>query len=77
MAIILDIKDDSGSVVTTSQEDRKVIVVNNTPVVLKDTTPESVVVEVLKGQPGDTKVYVGDQPPENPQEGYVWIQTSA
>lgn len=41
------------------------------------TTGPSTVIEVLKGAKGDQNVYVGDTPPSNPQEGWIWIDTSA
>lgn len=40
------------------------------------TTPQPVVVEVMKGLPGTQNVYIGDTPPENPEEGWIWIDTS-
>lgn len=43
---------------------------------VKSTTPDSKVVEVLKGAPGVQNVFVGTTPPDNPQEGWIWIDTS-
>jgi hypothetical protein len=45
----------------------EVVEVNNTD------NQTNVAVEVLKGLPGVQNLYVGYSPPDNPQEGWVWI----
>jgi len=51
-------------------------IIDSPAVVVNRDTTTSTVIEVLKGAPGDDKVYVGPTPPSNPQEGWIWIDTS-
>lgn len=42
-------------------------------IVIVDSQTDSVAIDVLKGLPGEQILYVGYTPPENPQEGWVWV----
>jgi hypothetical protein len=62
---------------TVPPASRVVINVNSRPAVSTSSSSQSILIEVLKGAKGDQNVYAGPVAPENPQEGWIWIDTSA
>jgi hypothetical protein len=76
VAIEIDIIGSTGPTLHTTENNQQLIVASQSPVLVTGTTPPAVVVEVLKGVPGDQNVYAGPTPPDNPQEGWIWIDTS-
>lgn len=77
MGIVLNVNDNgTQSVLEVANENASVVEITNTTTQLNITNPTSaVVIEVLKGQPGVQNLYVGPTPPNNPEEGWIWIQT--
>lgn len=73
---MIDVVGDTPMTLTTLEDDAVEIVATQTPTTVTDTTPEQVVIEVMQGLPGDDRVYAGATPPDNPQEGWIWINTS-
>lgn len=76
MGVKIEIVGDEGTTLVNNQSDKKVIIDAKAPVGVTGVPRQSVTVEILKGKPGDQRVYVGPTPPESPQEGWVWIDTS-
>lgn len=77
MGVIIEVHDEVGTTLATSTTNQHAeIVVNNAPLDLSAPAAQSVVVEVLQGKPGVQNLYVGPTPPSNPEEGWVWIDTS-
>jgi hypothetical protein len=76
VAIEIEIIGSDGPTLMTQENNQQLIVASQSPVLVTGTQQEAAVVEVLKGLPGDQNVYVGPTPPDNPQEGWIWIQTS-
>lgn len=78
MGIIIEISDsdDDPVVVDVSQQGPVTVVDNSAQVEVTNNTDEVPVIEVTRGLPGVQNVYVGDTPPNNPQEGWIWIDLS-
>ncbi len=76
MGVKVEILGDNGTTLTNSQSDKKVIVSTQAPVGVTGQPAQRVTIEVLKGVPGDQRVFAGPTPPENPQEGWIWVDTS-
>jgi len=75
VAIEIEIVGDSPTLVSGDTADQRVLTISTDPVVINGSDNSSVVVEVLKGLPGDDKIFVGDTPPDNPTVGQIWINT--
>lgn len=78
----LTIIEENETLVITDSPDASVVVVNVPDQTINVVAPEAapVLLEVLagaKGEPGVQNLFVGETPPSNPQEGWVWIDTSA
>jgi hypothetical protein len=76
VGIKIEIAGDEPATLTTLDTEAKEIVVTDRPSIITSNSTDSLVIEVLKGAPGDDRVSVGDTPPDNPQEGWIWIDTS-
>lgn len=76
MAVRIDIIGDNPASMTTTTPDRVVINATTKPAVATSSSVQTTVIEVLKGVPGDDRVYVGPTPPPSPFEGQIWIDTS-
>lgn len=77
MGVIIEIQDEAGTVLSSTDDPTsEVIDIRSSTVTVDDPAPQSVVVEVMQGLPGVQNLYVGPTPPENPEEGWVWIDTS-
>lgn len=76
MAVKIEIVGDSDTALVDNRTEPRLIVVSQGPVAVTGNQSESVAISVLKGLPGDQRVYTGTTPPNNPQEGWVWIDTS-
>lgn len=78
MAVTLEIIDGGvHSLVQVTDDNPGVINIENVVQQVAIQNPASaVVVEVLTGLPGVQNLYVGEIPPSNPQEGWIWIVTT-
>lgn len=75
MGVRIEVVGDTATATTLSTE-AKELVMTTGPMTLTANPSKAVVIEVMKGLPGDDRVYVGDTPPDNPQDGTIWIDTS-
>lgn len=75
MGIIIDVVQDDTVQSLTILADSPVDITDNSSeaIDINDNTGESTVIEVPQGLPGVQNLYVGYDPPSNPQEGWVWI----
>lgn len=76
MAVKIEVVGDAPATLTSTTNETKTVVVTQAPTVVTGTPNTAVAIEVLKGKQGDDRVFVGDTPPDNPQEGWIWIDTS-
>lgn len=76
MGIKIDIVGDNATSVVDQTVGSVKVITKNIPVVATSNSVEVVTIDVLKGAKGDDKVYAGPTPPENPQEGWIWIKTN-
>lgn len=57
-------------------EDSAIVSGTEGSIVVEVSAVGNTVVETFGGPPGVQNVYVGDTPPEDPEEGWIWIDTS-
>lgn len=78
MAVRLEIHEDERTTVATYAPTTSAVinVEQQGAVPVNNNAGGSVVIEVLKGAPGAQNLYIGETPPENPHEGWVWIDLS-
>lgn len=77
MAVKIEITGDNTATVTSADPNEvSEVVVTSSVLEVVNTTGPARVIEVTKGLPGDQRVFAGDVPPDNPQEGWIWIDTS-
>jgi len=77
MAVKIEITGDNAATVTSTDPNNvSEVVVTSSVLEVANTAGPVTVIEQTKGIPGDQRVFAGDTPPDNPKEGWIWIDTS-